>query len=214
MLSRSSSLLTVGLLSSAMFMSANAIAHNADDFFVRGGLAYVAPNESSDVVLGDSELEINNVLKIGATLTYMKSDNVGFEVLLGLPFTHEVSLKTSGHVANVSHLPLSVVAQYYFADSDSDIRPYVGGGFNYTTFLDEEGVGALASADVSVDNSFGYAIQAGIDIDLNDKWFANTSIWYLDIDTDVHVNNFPVNVPPIKTTINPLAFLVSVGYTF
>jgi outer membrane protein len=35
------------------------------------------------------------------------------------------------------------MAQYYFGNAQSKVRPYVGAGINYTFFFDEKGRGAL-----------------------------------------------------------------------
>ncbi|TBR44229.1 outer membrane protein OmpW [Marinomonas agarivorans] len=204
------------LLGSSLVCSAMAFAHQEGDVFVRAGLGAVMPNESSDDPNDIGELQLNNDVNLAGTVTYMLSDSTGLEVLLGLPFTHEVSnagkgAVASGVVAEVSHLPLSFAVQHYFAEADSDIRPYVGAGFNYTSFLDEEGKGILAGRTVSVDNSFGYAIQAGVDITVSDDLFVNLSAWYLDIETTVKASG---GVQDISATIDPLALMLAVGYTF
>ena len=56
--------------------------------------------------------------------------------------------------------------EYYFGNSDSEIRPYIGAGINYTMFFDEElngrGKGAGLS-DLSLDDSWGLAANIGVD---------------------------------------------------
>ena len=89
----------------------------------------------------------------------MLTDNWGVELLAATPFSHSVSTAGLGEVAKVKHLPPTLMAQYYFGDANSKVRPYVGAGINYTTFFDEEGRGALAGTDVSVDSSWGMAGQ-------------------------------------------------------
>jgi len=194
----------------ALILSPSAFAHNEGDLFARAGLGMVIPNESSNDPNSVGELELTDETNLAGTVTYMWSDKVGLEVLLGLPFTHEISTSILGTAAEVSHLPLSVAAQYYFGQADSAIRPYVGGGFNYTTFLDEEGRGNLASATVTVDSSFGLALQAGIDFEINEQVFINLSAWYLDIETTVHATA----INDIDTTVDPWAIMLAAGYTF
>jgi len=200
-------LLPVALVSA--LCSSVALAHEAGDLFVRGGLAKVTPHESSDDVLGTGELEIGSDTQVGVTLTYMLTNQFGVELLAATPFTHKVSTAGLGEVAEVSHLPPSIMAQYYFGQENSQIRPYVGAGLNYTVFFDEEGKGALAGTKVNLDNSIGLAAQVGVDVDLSEGWFANASVWYMDIDTDVHTA-----VGTIDTEIDPITVMASVGYTF
>ncbi|MGL6364300.1 OmpW/AlkL family protein, partial [Aeromonas veronii] len=80
----------------------------------------------------------------------------------------------------------------------------------YTTFFDEKGVGALDGANISLDDSWGLAGQVGIDMAVTDRWFVNGSAWIMDIDTDVKVDG----VGTFKTHIDPMAFMVGVGYRF
>jgi|TARA_R110000764_G_scaffold151544_1_gene239005 outer membrane protein len=200
-------LLPVALIST--LCSSVVLAHDAGDLFVRAGFATVMPNESSDNVLNTGELELDNDTQVGVTLTYMLTEQFGVELLAATPFTHKVSTKGLGEVAEVSHLPPSVMAQYYFGQANSQIRPYVGAGLNYTVFFDEKGKGTLAGTDVSLDDSFGLAAQLGVDVNFAENWFANASIWYMDINTDVHTT-----VGTIDADIDPITFMASVGYTF
>ena len=197
------------LLIAAAFASPAVLAHQAGDILVRGGLAFVSPQTSSDDVLGTGELDIDSNIQLGLTLSYMLTDNWGVELLAATPFSHSVSTPGLGEVAKVKHLPPTLMAQYYFGDANSKVRPYVGAGINYTTFFDEEGRGALAGTDVSVDSSWGLAGQVGLDMAINDRWFVNASAWLIDIDTDVHTA-----VGTINTSIDPVAFMFGVGYRF
>ena len=187
--------------------SSVVLAHNEGDFFVRGGAAIVMPNESSDEYKGN-ELKIGDDTQLAATFTYMATDNIGVELLLATPFTHDVKLD-GDKVAEVSQLPPSLMAQYYFGQADSKVRPYVGAGVNYTFFFDEEGHGALSGTDVSVDDSMGWTVQAGVDAKFAENWFANASVWYMDIDTDVRTA-----VKTFHTEIDPVSVMLGVGYTF
>ena len=200
---------TLTVLSSILF-SSNLLAHNKGDILIRAGVGVVIPNESSDDPNNIGELSLNNDVNLAGTISYMVTDNIGIEALVGLPFTHEISSANLGAVADASHLPFSMAAQYYFLEADSKIRPYVGAGFNYTSFLDEESKGKLAGATVTVDNSFGYALQAGVDVSIQDNWFANLSIWYLDIETTIQATN----VNDIDVVVDPLAVMAAVGYKF
>ena len=197
------------LLIAAAFASPAVLAHQAGDILVRGGLAFVSPQTSSDDVLGTGELDIDSNMQLGLTLSYMLTDNWGVELLAATPFSHSVATPGLGEVAKAKHLPPTLMAQYYFGDANSKVRPYVGAGINYTTFFDEEGRGALAGTDVSVDSSWGLAGQVGLDMAINDRWFVNASAWLIDIDTDVHTA-----VGTINTSIDPVAFMFGVGYRF
>ena len=70
-------------------------------------------------------MELDSDTQVGVTLTYMLTDQFGVELLAASPFTHKVSTKGLGEVAEVSHLPPSLMAQYYFGQANSKIRPYI-----------------------------------------------------------------------------------------
>jgi hypothetical protein len=118
----------------------------------------------------------------------MATDNVGVELLAATPFRHRVGLGPTGDIATVHHLPPTLMAQWYFGDASSKVRPYIGAGVNYTTFFDEKfnDTGKEAGlTDLSLKDSWGMAGQVGLDYLINRDWLINASVWYMDIDTDV-----------------------------
>ena len=194
----------VSLLVVAALLAPSAFAHQAGDFLVRGGAVMVSPTTGS----GDT-LDVQPDTQLGLTFSYMLTDNWGVELLGATPFSHSVHLG-GGEVAKVKHLPPSLVAQYYFGDAQSKVRPYVGAGINYTFFFDEKGRNGLDGAKVDVDSSWGLAAQAGLDMAVTENLFVNGSIWYMDIESDVTVNGNFVD----KTKINPIGLMVGLGYRF
>ncbi|MEH0832676.1 outer membrane protein OmpW [Pectobacterium cacticida] len=208
---------TAFLLLATALVPALAQAHQAGDFIVRAGTATVRPVESSDNVLGSlGSFQVNNNTQLGLTFSYMVTDNIGVELLAATPFNHKVGLRSTGTIAEVKHLPPTLVAQYYFGEREDKLRPYLGVGLNYTLFFDEKfndtGKGAGLS-DLSLKNSWGVAAQAGLDYNLDKNWLLNMSVWWMDIDTDVKFNagNDRQNV---HTRLDPWAFMFGVGYRF
>ncbi len=192
------------LVAAALMAPSAAFAHQAGDILVRGGAATVAPTTDSD-----DFFDVDSNTQLGLTFSYMVTDNWGVELLAATPFSHDVSMG-GGEVANVKHLPPTLVAQYYFGNAQSKVRPYVGAGVNYTFFFDEEGLGGLSGADVKADDSWGLAAQAGIDMNVTDKLFVNASAWVMDIDTDVSVGGSYVNT----ANIDPVVLMFGLGYSF
>lgn len=194
----------VSLLVAVALLAPSAFAHQAGDFLVRGGAVMVSPTTSSDDVL-----DVQSDTQLGLTFSYMLTDNWGIELLAATPFSHSVHLG-GGEVAKVKHLPPSLMAQYYFGNAQSKVRPYVGAGINYTFFFDESGRNLLNDSDVSVDDSWGLAAQAGLDMAVTDNLFVNGSVWYMDIDADVKVDGNKVDT----TNIDPIGLMVGLGYRF
>lgn len=195
--------------------SASVSAHQAGDIIVRAGAVVVAPSESSDPVATFGEFQISNNTQLGLNFGYMLTDNFGVELLAATPFSHDVSLAGVGKIAETKHLPPTLVAQYYFGNAQSALRPYVGVGVNYTNFFDNEFTNDLNGAltDLSMSTSWGLAAQAGIDYQVNKNWLVNASVWYAQISTDVKFK-LAGDTKVIDTDINPWVYMVSVGYTF
>ena len=195
--------------------SASVSAHQAGDIIVRAGAIVVAPNESSDDVAGKGEFQISNDTQLGLNFGYMLTDNFGVELLAATPFSHDVSLAGVGKIAETKQLPPTLVAQYYFGNSQSVVRPYIGVGVNYTNFYDNEFTNDLGGAltDLSMTTSWGLAAQAGIDYQVSKNWLVNASVWYAQISSDVKFK-LSGDTVVIGTDIDPWVYMVSVGYTF
>ncbi|MDD8057589.1 MULTISPECIES: outer membrane protein OmpW [Shewanella] len=208
------SLVVASLLSAGL--SFGAVAHQAGDIIVRAGTATVSPNESSPVVAGVAEFSVDSDTQLGLNFGYMLTDNIGIELLAATPFSHDVSLGELGKIAETKHLPPTLVAQYYFGNAQSALRPYVGVGVNFTNFFDNDftqDAKDLGLDNLSMSNSWGVAAQVGLDYQIDKKWLVNASVWYAQISTDVSFDMGADHVV-VETDIDPWVYMVSVGYTF
>ncbi|WP_434763412.1 outer membrane protein OmpW [Vibrio fortis] len=203
-----------GIAVLSALMSANVLAHSEGDFIVRAGAATVSPNDSSGAVAGSSSIEfgVDSNTQLGLTLGYMFTDNISFEVLAATPFSHNISATGLGEIADTKHLPPTFMVQYYFGTAESDFRPYVGAGINYTVFFDE-GSKIAGLSDVSLDDSWGLAANVGMDYMINDDWFLNASVWYADIGTTAKYNLGGTNYST-DVDIDPWVFMIGGGYNF
>ncbi|MEX2367697.1 MAG: OmpW family outer membrane protein, partial [Pseudohongiellaceae bacterium] len=133
------------------------------------------------------------------------TDNLGLDILGSTPFTHDITLNGS-KIAETKHLPPTVGVQYHFSPK-SDVRPYVGAGINYTKFFSEKVTSTITS--ISLDDSWGLAAQAGVDVDINQDWFFNADLRYMQIDTTA-----TTNLGDIEVDINPWVISLGVGTRF
>jgi outer membrane protein len=205
-----------------------AVAFNKGDIIARVGATNVNPNDSSSNIFVDvTDLGFGTAVEdntqLGLNLAYFLTDKLNIEILAASPFTHDVNftvndpLSTGNKLGEVSHLPPSVTLNYYLNDPDNALQPYIGIGLNYTFIFDEElttGKESIGLAELSLDDSFGLTAQIGIDYMLNDKWFLNGSIRWIDIDTDAtfDLNGTEGFVSSIE--IDPTVTTVSLGYRF
>ncbi|MCP9269949.1 outer membrane protein OmpW [Xenorhabdus sp. XENO-1] len=207
------------VLAAAALAPSLTFAHEAGDFLFRAGTATVRPNAGSDNVLGQGSFGVNNNTQLGLTFGYMITDNIGVELLAATPFQHRVNLPKAGDVAKVRHLPPTLMAQYYFGSKEKNLRPYVGIGVNYTTFFSEKfndnnaTVEAAKLNSLDLKDSWGVAGQVGLDYQLDKNWVLNTSLWWMNIETDVRFKAGDAE-QKYKTRLDPWVFMFGVGYKF
>ena len=199
-------LITTFALASGLALSAQpATAVEKGDWLVRFGLANVNPNDGSSGVVADDAVGVEDDTQLYINATWMFSDNMGLDILGATPFTHDITLDGT-KFAETKHLPPTVGVQYHFSPK-SNVRPYVGAGINYTTFFSEEATAVITS--LSLDDSWGLAVQAGVDVDINDNWFFNADLRYINIETTAETN-----LGNIDVEIDPWVIGLGVGTTF
>lgn len=199
------SVISALIASSLVLTSAPVTAVEKGDWLVRFGVANVSPNDSSTGVVATDAIGVDGNTQIFANMTYMFKDNVGFEVLAATPFSHDITLSGS-KIGETEQLPPTFSVQYHFKPKAST-RPYVGVGINYTTFFNEKATAVITS--LSLDDSIGLAVQAGVDIDITKDWFFNADVRYINIETTA-----VTNLGNIEVDINPWVLSLGVGTRF
>ncbi|MBB3981907.1 outer membrane protein [Sphingobium fontiphilum] len=194
------------------------------DVLIRLRGIMVAPNEKSGSVLPafpGEKVAIDNAVAPEIDFTYFATNNIAFE-LIAATTKHSASgvtgtTKTVGKLASTWVLPPTLTAQYHFMP-DAKVRPYVGAGVNYTLFYSEDASKGLETAvgktKVNMKSSFGWAAQAGVDIDLNEKIFLNIDVKYIDIDTTARLATTAAGVQKVKVDLDPLVFGIGLGMRF
>ncbi|WP_020161976.1 OmpW/AlkL family protein [Cycloclasticus pugetii] len=199
-----------------------SLSYETGDLIVRGRIISVDPQDDSSSVsingasVAGSGAFVDSDIMPELDFTYMLDPHWGLELILAYT-EHKVdaggSLGGLNQIGDTKVLPPTLTLQYHFAPT-SNIRPYVGAGINYTHFFDSTVKGALDApgADLEIDDSWGLAAQAGVDIDLNDTWFVNFDVKYIDIEADAHIKN-GANIK-VDIDIDPIVWGIGIGRTF
>lgn len=184
-------------------------------WMIRGRALVVQPQEDATLYLNGARIpgagvDISTSVVPELDISYFFTPNLAAELVLGVT-PHRV--KGTGaldgtRIGDVWLLPPTLMLQYHFTGL-GNVKPYVGAGINYTVFFNEEAKGSFEKFDL--DNTFGFALQAGIDIMLNQHWGINFDVKKIFLEPKVNVNNGLVTG---KVKIDPWLIATGVTYRF
>lgn len=148
-------------------------------------------------------LTINDKTIPEVDITYFFNKNIAAELILTVPQKH--TLRSGGTaIGSLKHLPPTLTVQYHF--DLGGFKPYVGAGLNYTRF---SSVNLPAGVDIDR-NSFGPALQAGVDIPLSKNLYLNFDVKKVYIKTDVSA----AGVKAGTFKVDPVLVGVGLGWRF
>ena len=151
-------------------------------------------------------------------IEYFLTDAISVETIAGVT-QHDVdgrgALAGAGLVSNAKIVPATLTLKYHFG-KDGGIQPYVGAGPSYYIFIDEKpGATAvtLGATRQKMNDKVGAALQAGIDIPVNDKGLAvslDAKRYFLR--TTAHWYAGPTEVLTTRHKLDP--WVISAGAAF
>lgn len=146
--------------------------------------------------------------------SYFFTDNIAAELIAAT--TRHTLTATGTALGNVDVgstwvLPPTLTLQYHFMPHEQ-LSPYVGVGLNASFFWDTKAAGPTITG-LSVNNSWGPAIQAGIDYNFSGHWFANLDVKQIFLNTAAHVSAGAVHIKA-KDALDPLVIGAGIGYRF
>lgn len=198
-------LLAVAVLC-ALFSGA-ALAQQAEGpWMVRARAVHLDSANKDSTGLG---LSVNDKTMPEVDITYFFNKNIAAELVLTVPQKHTISSGATG-IGSLKHLPPTLLLQYHF--DAPGFKPYVGAGLNYTRFSSVRFDPAVAAAlNPSIDkNSFGAALQVGVDIPLAKNLYLNVDLKKVFIKTDVY--SFGAKAGTFK--VDPVLVGVGLGWRF
>ena len=149
-------------------------------------------------------LSVNDKWLPEVDITYFFNKNIAAELILTVPQRHTLSAGGTA-IGSLKHLPPSLLVQYHFTDAPG-FKPYVGAGVNYTRFSS-----IRLPAGVDVDrNSFGGALQLGVDIPVAKDVYLNFDVKKVYIKTDVSAAGNKIGT----FKVDPVLFGIGLGWWF
>ncbi|MGV8990864.1 MAG: OmpW/AlkL family protein [Thiobacillus sp.] len=187
------------LITAALIASLPATAL-AEDWMMRVRAIDIKPDASSSL----AGLDVSSEWVPEVDFTYFVTPNIGVELILATA-RHEVTLNGTS-LGKLNHLPPTVTLQYHFNPTPK-IKPYVGAGVNYTRFYNVDLPGFKVD-----NNSFGGALQAGVDIAVTKNGYLNLDVKKIWIDTTVKDSATGATVTNLD--INPVVWGIGYGFRF
>ena len=188
-------------------LGGNAMADDSP-WLVRVRAVHIDPADKSDPVGGTGaadRIAVSSKTIPEVDISYQLAPNFAAELVLTYPQKHTVTLDGAS-IGTFKHLPPTLMAQYRFA-SASPFTPYVGAGVNWTTISK---VRLLNGAGSLEHDSWGLALQAGVDYALDRHWSLNLDVKKVQIRSDVMISGAKASA----VKIDPLLVGVGVGYRF
>ena len=212
----------------SIFLAATALAAVAaaapahaeqGDVLLRARAIVVAPTEESGGVkpaFSNDGVSVTNSFAPEVDVTYFVADHIGLE-LIAATTKHDVKgkggLKPLGELVDTWVLPPTLTLQYHLMPK-AKVRPYVGVGLNYSHFYGEDASDGLEAAigdtKVKLKDSVGYALQAGLDVDVGRNLFLNFDVKYVDIDTKATLITGGLT-NRVKVSLDPIVAGIGVG---
>lgn len=173
-------------------------------WLIRAGISKIVPTSAPGNIT-PGKIDIDNDTGPSFNVAYFFTPNLALDVLGGLPFKHNIQLN-GGKVGSTKHLPPIISLQWHFAPG-AKVRPFVGVGLNYTYFYDEH---LDNGTKLELSDSWGAALQAGLDFALDKQWSLGGDVRYARINSSVKIDGQKVG----SVDVDPFIYSLNLAYRF
>ena len=196
----------IAAAAAVLAVGAGHVAQAADDyksFGIRVRAIYVKPDESFDSRLSGLSPKVSDDIIPELDLEYFFMKNFSAELIAGVTRN---DIKLNGGFAGSTWLLPPTLTVKYHPLAGSTFSPYVGFGLNVIFPFNSKLNGVN---DFQIDNSVGWAVQAGTDVKITDSLYFNIDYKYLNADTKATIGGTKYNLD-----LNPHLVGIGVGYRF
>jgi outer membrane protein len=189
---------------------------------------YPSPlNAGFNVINAADTASVQNTEAFVFSALYMVTDHVATELTIGVPPTLKLDLNVPNAAASFPggaqakvFFP-SLVAKYLFNEPGSFYRPYLTLGVEYSKFSsitvqNSTLLNYMAGGGVTMSSSWNPVFGGGVLFNMDKHWMISAAVDYIPMKSDVTFNSPSslATVTTTKLTINPINYLLKVGYQF
>jgi outer membrane protein len=195
-------------LASLGLFSAPSMAQESP-WLVRVRAVHIDTADKSDPVGGvgaADRVTVSNKTIPEVDMSYFFTPNWASELILTYPQKHDVALDGT-NIGSFKHLPPTLTLQYHFMPA-AQFSPYLGAGVNYTRISNVDLAGGALQLEK---DSWGFALQAGVDYKIDKNWSLNLDVKKVQIGSDL---NTAAGAKVSHLDVDPWLVGVGVGYRF
>lgn len=200
-------------------LAAAAGIAQAQTYAVKAGAILYQPHSRSDGVRGigippGADIDVGNATTALLIGEVHFTPNLSMELVLGVP--PRIEARATGSVAflgddvlSAKNVAPTLLFNYTFGTPGQRLRPYVGAGVNYTRFT---GIRSRLAPQVSMSDSVGPVVQAGLNVELAPRWGLFASVATLEVKSEV----VAVASTVLRTTVDfrPVTYSLGTWYRF
>ena len=212
--------LKFAVLAVALSAAVPAVAQQSAEgnWMVRLRALYIDPANNSDAIptlaVPSDAIEVSDKWIPDVNISYFFTRNLAAELVLTYPQRHTVKVTSSVlgafDAGSFKHLPPTLTLQWHF-NPEGTFRPYVGAGINYT-LLSNDNLSVPTVTGLHLENdSFGAAVQAGIDYKLSKSLYLNFDVKKVYIRSDVTDDT---GAKLSRVEVDPVLVGIGIGYRF
>ncbi len=210
----------------ALLAAPGAAAQSKGEWLGKVGINKITPHvESGDITAPAKpgiKADVGSDTKPIFTIGYMLTDNVSTELMLGVPYKHDMygagTIDGTGKLGTAEALPPTLFLQYRMFEPNAVVRPYVGLGYTYAYFRKETGSAQLTAvlntggtpSTYSLDAKHAASLALGTTVKITDRMFADVNVVKTKLKTTAHFSTGQT----LDIKLDPLAVSLSVGYRF
>jgi len=180
---------------------------------------------------------ISNADTVALTYTYFLTDNIGAELVMGVPpkfkLKGEQALAPVGQLGSARQWSPALVVKYFFGPPESAFRPFVGAGLSYIWYSDVDlsdnfqrtlsarftgGANPNLRTEADVDSKWVPVLNVGASYQINKNWGAMLSVSYLPLKTKAHLKTHGTPLGTVESEsefkINPIVGMLALTYRF